>query len=377
MANKPTVVIDTSAFFKDLALENEAWVNTLLRSNRNEIVVWVPEVVVQESIRHFARSLEEAVGKMRTGLAPVRSLRLDVDLLPPHKELEEAVRRKADGFGERLRMKLLHAGVRILELPEISHGELLSRAIAEKKPFRLKAQDPEKKGPDGYRDALIWASVAEAAAGFASDETLIIVTNNHKDFCDENGEELAKDLLNDLPDPHPTVKRFSTLDDMLKYLPEPPPPADPASTSLVDSIRDAVLERCEQLYGSSLDEGYDERSYGPSLGSVHLPGAMQNPTFQSIDPDMESFSWELYDRIDEDTLLATARINADITLDGFADKGSYGSELEVHEFDWNSHMSWVYVERSVQLTFNLTIDAKNEDVDVTFEGGDEIPEAGQ
>jgi hypothetical protein len=51
--------------------------------------------------------------------------------------------------------------------------------LREKMPFRVKG-DGGKKGPDGYRDMLIWASIAEhAAANLVPDDTLILVTKNH------------------------------------------------------------------------------------------------------------------------------------------------------------------------------------------------------
>ncbi|MFI0808207.1 PIN domain-containing protein [Streptomyces echinatus] len=384
MVSTATVAVDTSAFFSDLAMKNEAWVNTLLRAKRGEIELWVPEVVVQESVRHFTRSLEVAIKEMRDGLAKVRSLRLDEDLLPPRKDLERSVRAKADGFEERFRQRLLDAECRILGLPSISHAELLSRAIAEKKPFRHKAQDPGKKGPDGYRDALIWASIAEAASHFTDDDTLIFVTDNHKDFCDNDGEDIAADLLADLPEPRPVVRRLKSLDALLKYLPQPmvtpkteysvvPPEA--TSPSLDDKILDAVLAACEELVGADVDDGYEERSPGFSFNGISFPGAMETITIESITPDAETFAWGTYDRFAEDTMLATATINADLLFDGFMDKHTYyaSDEVEAHDSDWNDHVAWVYVEKSAQLTFHVTIEEGTEDVDVTFEGGEAIP----
>jgi hypothetical protein len=375
MVNKVTVAVDTSAFFSDLTMKNESWVNTLLRAKRGEIDLWIPEVVVRESIRHFNRSLEAAIKEMRDGLAKVRALRLDEELLPARKDLESAVRAKAEGFEERFRDRLLDAGARILSLPEVSHAELLTRAIEEKKPFRTKGQDPDKKGPDGYRDALIWASITEAASRFTEDDTLIFVTNNHKDFCDKDGEDVAADLLADLPEPRPTVKRLKSLDLMLKYLPQPVAPPEPASPSLDDKILDAVLAACEELLGAEVDDGYEDRSPGYSFGDIEIPRAMETITIESITPDKGSLAWSAYDRFAEDTVLATATLNAGLLFDGFMDKHDFYAtdEVEAHDSDWNDHVAWVYVERTAQLTFHVTIEEGTQDVDVTFEGGESIP----
>jgi hypothetical protein len=136
-----------------------------------------------------------------------------------------------------------------------------------------------------------------------------------------------------------------------------------------------VLAACEELLGAEVDDGYEDRSPGYSFGDIEIPRAMETITIESITPDKGSLAWSAYDRFAEDTVLATATLNAGLLFDGFMDKHDFYAtdEVEAHDSDWNDHVAWVYVERTAQLTFHVTIEEGTQDVDVTFEGGESIP----
>ncbi|MFI6542956.1 PIN domain-containing protein [Streptomyces prunicolor] len=379
MPNELVVVVDTSAFYSDLSLKNAAWESTLLRSSRNQLSLWIPEIVLREAVRHYARSLEESIQSMRTGLAPLRALRLDVGLFPSHKELDKIVRERADGFEERLRSKLIEAKARFLPLPSTSHEKLLTRALLERKPFRNKGQDPNKKGPDGYRDALIWESVIEATVGLVDEDMLIIVTNNHKDFCDRDDENLSTDLLADLPSPQPAVKRFKDLQMLQKFLTDSlaelpaKPTSDNALWNVRDQIRAAVTQVCQELFGASIaDPDHEQQSNALAFEDIDLPSGFKYITVESVDPNIETLSWSSYDSYESGPTLALIAVDAHIQIDGFMDKLDYhdsSDSVDLHDGDWNDHTVWAYVERDVRLTFHAAIDLAEGDVELKFENG--------
>ncbi|MFD5017231.1 PIN domain-containing protein [Streptomyces chartreusis] len=373
----PVVAVDTNALYGDLELQNSAWKTVLLRCRQGQLELWVPEVVVRETIRHHGRTLNAAIRKMRTGLSNVRSLRLDNGILPDRQELENAVRQKAEGYEGRLRSALRDAGAKILPLPTVSHEALLERALAERKPFRLKAQDPENKGPDGYRDALIWLSIAEAASATDGSKLLVFVTTNHKDFCDEgaNDSSVSGDLLEDLPRTGLVVKRYSDLKEALAVLPEA---ADEPAAEPEPGVREQILEWVEEactksLPGTSVETHNEDYTSGYSFGDLQLPAALQNPTIQYIDLYRDSLQWSVHDSYEDGTELAAVSIEADVQFDGFAYKSDDIEGLEVHDADWNNHMMWVYATYPTVLSFNATISPQQEVMDVTFEGGDQLP----
>ncbi|MFG2849215.1 PIN domain-containing protein [Streptomyces mirabilis] len=375
MSNKLIIVVDTSCFYPDLSLESEAWRNLLRQSSKQQITLWVPEIVVRETIRHYNRSLDESIRSMRTGLAPLRALRLDVDLLPKHKDLEKSVRENSEGYEDRLRTKLSTAKARILPVARVSHEELLTRALMERKPFRNKTLDPEKRGPDGYRDALIWMSVVEASKELNLDSRLIIVTNNYKDFCDRDDENLSSDLLSDLNTPHPVVKRVKNLQALQSLISDDL--TNTATTLLpgreaLEGVRSVLIKACDELLGARVASPEYEWSDSLSFENVELPTTLQSITIERVNPEIETIDLSLYDTYDSGSSLALLTVNAHVQFDGFMDKFDYRdmeSEVEVHDGNWNSHNAWVFVERHVQLVFHAAIDGITGEIELTFERG--------
>ncbi|WP_351223048.1 PIN domain-containing protein [Streptomyces sp. NPDC002133] len=376
MPGTPVIVVDTSCFYSDLSLENEAWKSLLYRCHEQKIILWIPEIVIRETVRHYNRSLGESIRSMRTGLAPLRALRLDVDLLPKHKDLEKSVREKAEGFEERLRAKLRTSNARVLPLPHVSHDELLTRALMEKKPFRNKGLDPEKRGPDGYRDALIWMSVVEASKELNSDNMLVIVTNNHKDFCDRDDENLSLDLLADLQMPHPTVKRVKNLQELQPLISDssshvtytPPPP----DREIGERIRRAIIGACDELLGARVANPDYEWSDSLQFEDIELPPTLQSITIERVEPEIETVDLSSYDDYDSGPSLAHLTVKANVQFDGFMDKFDYrenDSEVELHDGDWSSYAVWVFVERNVELMFHATVDSSTGEIELTFERG--------
>ncbi|MGW5779883.1 PIN domain-containing protein [Streptomyces sp. NPDC003863] len=378
------VAVDTNAFYGDLELRHSAWRSTLLRCREEGYELWVPEVVIQETVRHHARKLDVAIRQMRTGLSDVRALGLDEGLLPGREELEAAVRLKADGYEERLRSAMREAGARILPLPSTPHQSLLERAMAESKPFRLKSQDPENKGPDGYRDALIWLSIAEAASTMTDRDLLVFVTSNHKDFCDEGQEDpsVSAQLLADLPHPGPQVRRCADLRTALGLLPEPSAesasavgPSAEAGPAIAEQMLELVEIACEKTLPGMSVEAYDgDHGTGYSFGDLPLPSAMENPTIEYVELYRDTLEWAVHDVYEDGTQLATVRVEADVQFDGFAYKSDFAEGLDVHDSDWNDHMMWVYTTQRAALVFNATITPQREVADLTFEGGDQATE---
>ncbi|MER8011085.1 PIN domain-containing protein [Streptomyces sp. NPDC094149] len=375
----PILAVDTNAFYSDLELQNQAWKSILLRGSRGQIQLWIPEVVVREVVRLHARKLEEAIRKMRTGLSEVRNLRLDEGIIPDRKKLEQEVRAKAADYEVRLRSTLVGAGVKILPLPSVPHEVLLERAMNEEKPFRLKARDPENKGPDGYRDALIWLSIAEAASTLTDSDLLLFVTANHADFCEGNNEDvsLSPILLADLPSPGPIVQRRATLQEALESLPvtpeaeeteEPLPEPEP---SVRDSLLQWVSHACEKsLPGVSVNDPDDEHFAGYTFEGLRLPTALENPTIEYIQLHEETLDWSIYETYEEGTQLAAVTIEAEVQVDGFAPKSSDLDDLDMHDSDWNDHMVWAYTTQPARLIFNATLDPQTGVVDLSFEGGE-------
>jgi hypothetical protein len=224
----PVVVVDTTEFQPDPTMSRSPWWQTRLGAQKGRIQLWVPEVVIQEAARHYGAQLDLHLRKLADEEDALTKLSFggdhDSDIgdfsfdTVGHRGKAAALK---TGYEQRLRKRLSQAGATILPLPRMPHKEMLRRALLERKPFRFKGEG-SKKGPDGYRDMLIWASVvAQASAYLDASDTLILVTGNHGDFCDggRDLDTIAHELLADLGAAAPTVCRLKDLDTLSLFHP--------------------------------------------------------------------------------------------------------------------------------------------------------------
>jgi hypothetical protein len=120
----------------------------------------------------------------------------DVEVIVPQLVLDEVVNKHREkvaeetsfGYAAELWQTLMSAGVRLLELPEISHRPVVERALARRAPF-------DARGRNGYRDVLSWHSVLEVAA---SGQMVILVTKDGGFLHPEHPEQLNPDLADEL-----------------------------------------------------------------------------------------------------------------------------------------------------------------------------------
>lgn len=120
----------------------------------------------------------------------------DLDVVVPQLVFDEVVNKRREkvaeetsfGYAAELWRTLMRAGVRLLELPEISHRPVVERALARRAPF-------DTRGRTGYRDVLIWHSVLEVAA---SGQMVILVTKDGGFLHPEHPEQLNPDLADEL-----------------------------------------------------------------------------------------------------------------------------------------------------------------------------------
>lgn len=375
------MVVDTTEFFTDLRQRRGPWKRVLLLARRGRIRLWVPDVVVREAARHHQvetakhrRELKVLLGKMADfNDAPLEGL-ADVDaVVGRHEQL-------SDGYRDRLVERLAEAGGVVLSLPSIPHGDLIDRALADRKPFRVKdAQGDRRRGPDGYRDALIWASVVEAVHAKGPVPVLYFVTKNTGDFCDR--DKLAGSLLEELPD-GVAAEHYATLEKLLDAVPlEADPHGGPNFhkmwlTRVADgerfltSLRDAVAVACELLAGTELVVPDDEYAHVAEVADAGLlPAGLQNPTIEEVIPDLTTITWVVHNT-DDKVGLAELRVDAEVFVEGFMAKADYAGEADgitLLDPDWNSHMVRAGAHVTAMLRFGLTIVSDSE-VDLVLEG---------
>lgn len=110
------------------------------------ISVYVPASVLEEVIAHHGRAVEDTAKKLDGVVRDRRALGLGPV--------------EADNTGFDYRAYLIERfdealGITVMDWPDVSHRELVARAVSRTVPF-------DQKG-SGYRDSLVWAAVVELA----------------------------------------------------------------------------------------------------------------------------------------------------------------------------------------------------------------------
>jgi PIN domain len=77
---------------------------------------------------------------------------------------------------------LKEAGATILPMPEVSHAELVERAVSRRQPFAPNGS--------GYRDALVWHSILELVKG--SDDPVVLISNDRAAFTEKTANDKPK-----------------------------------------------------------------------------------------------------------------------------------------------------------------------------------------
>lgn len=363
----PVVVTDTTEFHSDLLLSKSAWLQVRSWALKGHFELWVPEVVIREAVRHYSTQAEQHLTKLGDAYDALSKLSFSNDGSPGIQEHRAKVAALTVDYEQWLRKRLGRVGVKILPLPQISHDEILRRALREQRPFRVKGDGP-KKGTDGYRDMLIWASISEyATAHLKTSDTLILVTGNHSDFCDPKDlDTIAASLHADLGSDAPTVRRLPQLGDLAQQLPVQPQEAD--ELKLQDSLAvegevrtwliEAVRQECKALSGQEIADKYRDERFGGGIDFDELRLPLENPRLRWLEPDFETLSAAVYGTdpdYDPPLILVRISISAEADIEGYIHVSEYDEDSDFSVSLVNDHMYEAEGSRLVVLYFNAGI----------------------
>lgn len=274
----PYVVVDTTEFRADLNFGTR-WTATLSAGSYGVLNLRIPDVVRREAIRHHNRIVSDGEREALKGLNVVRRY---ADWPEPGVDPRE-ITRICDGvragFPYLLDRTVRQGGGSYMDMPQVDHSTLVERAMLGKKPF-------DSNGKEGYRDALIWYSILELCGRLSSDDYVLFVTGNSRDFCDDKTGVLAGILRDELSElsSSPVVTVFPTLQamhgacaDALTALTPPPnrPPRYAPAPPNLDVLVDQIGGVCEALIGLALPSTdmatpFDEAGLPIGLGDVFV-----------------------------------------------------------------------------------------------------------
>jgi len=180
------VVFDTNALFGDWRLESSSLHGIVSAAGRLDLHLRIPEIAGLEMVNHFREKLQEQVTKWEAAQRGVSRILGQATPSPAKLDIDK----ECDTYAKDFASVLKKNGIELLPLPEVSHEDLVRRALQRRKPFK----GGDKYKDAGYRDCLLWHSILDLLESDA-EEAVVLVTNNSKDF---GKEAPSPDLQQDL-----------------------------------------------------------------------------------------------------------------------------------------------------------------------------------
>lgn len=146
------------------------------------------QIVVDEVCNKYSEKLKEQIQKLQKTLDELNGILLS----PIDISFNNLLETESEKYKEFLEMFIIRSGMTMADdYPNISHKEVVDRALKRKKPFKI-------DGGTGYRDYLVWLTCLNIAKLY-SNEDMHFITNNTRDFSDPSDKNmLHPDLLCDL-----------------------------------------------------------------------------------------------------------------------------------------------------------------------------------
>ena len=350
------VILDTNQLYSDWRLST-VYVTALVRylaATGNQLVV--PRVVVEELVNQYGEQMQRHIGDVRKGAHTLEVLTgKELPLEGPLASLrapDEAAR-----YRKQLMSRLGVLGIAVTELPRIAHDRLLAADLSRRKPFSPSGR--------GYRDALLWCSVLEAAA---EGTEVTFVSGNSKDFPSDDEGRPAEDLecwFTDGDGRYGQVRIFRSLKVFLESKLEEVDPSEIDRLLIAEGrhrrldVADLIGEWRESIeagVNAGLQEYHREAFEDPSL------------SWQLEAPEVGDIAVRV---VDDDILLVEAQLDfGEVLIDHYV----YRSDAWDPDYqklsmtEWNEwyYLAQTYMNLSVELsvTFDRTRQ-QVEDVQVT------------
>ena len=218
------VVFDSSVIIKDFKFRSIHFKTLLEKSKEEALVVAVPKVVFEEVTNKWREEIGSLVAHVRNYMSRLGIEPKTITVPDPEQQ--------ADGYAKWLRRHLSDHKVQILDIPDVSHEDLLRAALQKRKPFNSSGA--------GYRDALIWESVKRLAK--ESGGEVVFASHDKNDFSAKEGNNnggLHPDLIWDLQKAHLNDDQITLITKGMSAVVERVvTPAEAALKWLTDKLRD-------------------------------------------------------------------------------------------------------------------------------------------
>jgi len=340
-----TVFLDTNIFMNEKFLKSANAQAFLKACKLLNINVAIPELVIDEVKGNFPKALGERLASHKKTYKELAKI---IDIEEPSISVEE----ESERYQEWLKEFIEEDGIGVIPYPNVTPKDLVLKSYEGAKPF--------KGTGEGYKDFMIWGSIAGHIKDNMTAGPYYFLVNNPADFCAEKSDkewtlhpELKSQFENEaeIPDVFVTIGKF--FDAIIK-------PKLEGIT--IDQVPPLTIDEIDDMTTKILEK---EISGYSAFGFEGVP--FSNEVYASVAGDTTVEDRELKKIDDEIVIVVTGTVL--IEVDGYMDKHEFYSEdfedsgICVIDGDHNDHV--MAVSKTVDTSFELKLFYSPETKEVT------------
>jgi len=200
------IVLDTNILYNNFYFKNSKLQRLIDLIQTGEVNVCLTEMNQEELINQLKKKIQKDLNDYKRVKNQLFKLLPTTEF--PDLTLEEEVNK----YRLALENLLIENSIQVIPFPQESDAiaNISKKYFIGSKPF-------SETGKSSFPDAIIWQSILEFLSEFNDEEELYFVSNNHKDFSNDEKKNFHADLINDLsPSIVSRVHYFNTLDDIFE-----------------------------------------------------------------------------------------------------------------------------------------------------------------
>jgi len=337
------VVLDANILISDYMINSPTFISFLGGLDRAGYELCIPIIVFDEVINKYG----EQIGKLLKQMRRLGVKKLEIGDGFEANSTDEAKKI----YKSFLKWKLQISCAQFIDIPNVSHSELINRALARRKPFR-------RTDTGGYRDALIWETILQL---LKSKEDVAFLTNNPNDFSDEKNKEiLHKHLIKDVEEIGDEGGKIHYYQDLEAFVNQQIKPV----LENLDKIREQIeADSFEEFTISEvLSNQIPDLAGWRELDSAEIgfPVDFESPSLTYIE-EVHSIGAIDVRRVIDDEILVSLETDADCSFNFFIMKSDYygywyEQNINTWDTDWNKWSvlasSTIRVDLEVRFIFN-------------------------
>lgn len=183
------VFLDTNLIFRDFFFKSSDMKMLLKLSKNDPFELCITEFTFNEIVKKYRDELRPSIKAIRSQKSKLAMLKADEVI-----NFENINANKlTEIYREELYKIVDEYSIKIIEYPS---GDQVVKKISEK---YFKRKKPFDENKNSFQDAIMWESIVEYCSREDFD-TVVFISNNHKDFANNDKADIHEDIENDIYD---------------------------------------------------------------------------------------------------------------------------------------------------------------------------------